>query len=345
MRLPPWRRETRASNANYSSVVQDALLALAEGKAAASPVTTGAVEACAGLQARCFAQAIVTPAGSISPSTLYDVGRDLALRGEFVALLEVSAEGPTFVRPASHTVRGGHRESSWVYDLWLSGPTETTRVRVRRDQLVHVRINQDPATPWQGRSPISAARATGRLLAELESSLADEGSLPVGRLVPSPEGSHKLGSLQKAINSLRGKLVFTPTTAGGYGDKGAAPMTDWKPTRVGPDFTAAEVSLREMVERSVCGIFSVHPGLISSNIDGSAMREAFRKYLRANLEGLVRVAVPEFARVLGEPDLLLSLARLRASDTAGQARAFRGLAGKEAAIDTELALELSGFTS
>ena len=62
-------------------------------------------------------------------------------------------------------------------------------------------------------------------------------------------------------------------------------MTDWKPTRVGPDFTAAEVSLREMVERSVCGIFSVHPGLISTNIDGSAMREAFRKYLRANLEG------------------------------------------------------------
>ena len=82
-----------------------------------------------------------------------------------------------------------------------------------------------------------------------------------------------------------------------------------------------------MVERSVCGIFSVHPGLINSNIDGSAMREAFRKYLRANLEGLVHVAVPRFARVLGEPDLLLSLARLRASDTAGQARAFRGLVG------------------
>ena len=340
----PWKRETRSS-ANYSEVVQDALLALAEGKAAASALTTGAVEACAGLQARCFAQAIVTPAGAISPSTLYDLGRDLALRGEFVALLEVGTDGPTFVRPSSWTVRGGHLEASWTYDLWLSGPSSATRMQVRRDRVLHVRINAEATTPWQGRSPISAARSTGRLLAELESSLGDEGSLPVGRLVPSPEGEHKLGSLQKAINSLRGKLVFTPTTAGGYGDKGAAPMTDWKPTRVGPDFTAAEVSLREMVERSVCGIFSVHPGLISSNIDGSAMREAFRKYLRANLEGLVRVAVPEFARVLGEPDLQLSLSRLRASDTAGQARAFRGLAGKEATIDTERALYLAGLTS
>ena len=207
MRLLPWRRETRAST-NYSATVQDALLAFAEGKAAASPVTTGAVEACAGLQARCFAQAIVTPAGSISPSTLYDLGRDLALRGEFVALLEVGTDGPTFVRPSSWTVRGGHLEASWTYDLWLSGPSSSTRVRVRRDRVLHVRINAEATIPWQGRSPISAARSTGRLLAELESSLGDEGSLPVGRLVPSPEGEHKLGALQKRINSLRGKACF-----------------------------------------------------------------------------------------------------------------------------------------
>ena len=99
----PWKREVRSSS-NYSTVVMDAILALAEGKASASPLTTGAVEACAGLQARCFAQAVCTPADVVPASTLYDVGRDLALNGEFVALLEVGPDGPVFIRPASHTV-------------------------------------------------------------------------------------------------------------------------------------------------------------------------------------------------------------------------------------------------
>ena len=94
----PWRRETRSSNADYSSVVMDAILALAEGRAAATPYTTSAVESCAGLQARAFALATVSPSGMVSASTLYHVGRDLALSGEFVALVEVSAAGPTFTR-------------------------------------------------------------------------------------------------------------------------------------------------------------------------------------------------------------------------------------------------------
>ena len=104
MRWLPWGRETRASStADYSTVVQDAILALAEGKAAASPYSTAAVESCAGLWARSFAQAIVTPRGSLEAATLYDVGRDLALSGEFVALLEVGSSGPVFTRPSSHT--------------------------------------------------------------------------------------------------------------------------------------------------------------------------------------------------------------------------------------------------
>ena len=207
-----------------------------------------------------------------------------------------------------------------------------------------MRINQEADSPWQGRSPISAARSTGRLLAELESSLGDEGQLPVGRLVPAPEGEHKHGKLQKSINALRGRLAFVPTTAGGYGDKGAAPMSDYKPIRLGPDFTAAEIQLRDMVERCVCAVMGAHPGLISSNIDGSAMREAYRRYLKTSLEGLAIVAAGEFERLLGEP-VTFSFSRLRASDMAGQARAFRGLAGREATVDVERALRLSGVTS
>ena len=52
----PWQRETRVCS-NYSTVVMDALLALASGKAASSPFAVAAVESCAGLWGRSFAQA------------------------------------------------------------------------------------------------------------------------------------------------------------------------------------------------------------------------------------------------------------------------------------------------
>ena len=340
----PWQREHRGSN--YSEVVQDALLALAEGKAASSPLTVAAVESCAGLWGRSFAQAVVSPTGLLSASTLYDVGRTLALSGEYVALFEVGASGPVFSRPATYDVRGGPNPESWIYDLWMAGPTSTLRVQVPRSRVAHLRINQEASTPWRGRSPISAARATGRLLAGLEAALADEGSTPVGRIVATPEGSHKTGALQKSLNALRsGKLALVETTAGGFGDRGAAPNRDWVAHRLGPDFTAAEVELRKLVEGSVFAVFGCS-GLLSGNLDsGTGQRESYRRYQRSTLESLAAIASVEFGRIIDAP-VTFDFARLRASDTAGQARAFRFLVGnKGTTIDREQALALSGLTS
>ena len=338
----PWQREHRGSN--YPEEVQNALLALASGKAASSPLAVAAVEACAGLWARGFAQAHVSPRALLSASTLYDLGRDLALSGEFVALLDVGKSGPVFTRPSSYHVRGGHDPDSWIYDLWLPGPSSTNRFRVSHDRVVHVRINQEASSPWRGRSPISAARSTGRLLSELESALGDEGSMAVGRVVAAPEGPNQSGKIQASLNKLRGKIVLVETTAGGYGDKGAAPKRDWAAQRLGPDFTTAEVELRTLVENSVCGVFGIHPGLISGHLDGTGMRESYRRWQRSCLEGLAEVAAVELGRVF-EQDVTFDFTRLRASDTAGQARAFRALAGKGATIDVERALALSGMRS
>ena len=94
--------------------------------------------------------------------------------------------------------------------VWVR--TSTERVQVPRDRVVHVRINSDLLLRGGTLSPISAARATGRLLSELESALGDEGTVPVGRVVGSPEGPNKTGKLQKSLNALRGKLALVETT-------------------------------------------------------------------------------------------------------------------------------------
>ena len=219
-----------------------------------------------------------------------------------------------------------------------------TRVQVPQSRVAHVRINQDSSSPWRGRSPIAAASTTGRLLASLEAALADEGAVPVGRIVATPEGSHKTGALQKSINALRGKLALVETTSGGFGDRAAAPNQDFKPQRVGPDYTSAQIGLREAVESSICGLYGVHPGLISGSGDGTAMRESYRRYQRSTLEALAAIASVEFGRIIDAP-VKFDFSKLRASDTAGQARAFRFLVGKTASVERERALALAGLSS
>ena len=157
----------------------------------------------------------------------------------------------------------------------------------------------------------------------------------------TPEGPHKTGQLQKSINSLRGKIALLESTSGGFGDRLAAPASDWKAQRLGPDFTAAEVELRKAVEASVFAVFGCS-GLLG-NLENSGQREAYRRYQRSTLESLAAIASVEFSRII-DADVTFDFERLRASDTAGQARAFRFLVGKSAKLDQKRALRLSGLT-
>ena len=95
----PWSSPRREVRSSYEQTIIDALLSQAEGKAAASPMAVAAVESCGGFYGRAFAQAIVDPSDVIPAAVLYDVGRDLALHGQYLSLLELTAAGPLFVRP------------------------------------------------------------------------------------------------------------------------------------------------------------------------------------------------------------------------------------------------------
>ena len=121
-------------------------------------------------------------------------------------------------------------------------------------------------------------------------------------------------------------------------------MTDWKAQRLGPSFTAAEISLRDAVERTVCALYGQHPVLHAGTGDGTLAREAYRRFQRATLEPYARLISEQFGRVLGlGRPVTFDFSRLRASDMAGSARTFRALAGKAAIIEPERALVLSGI--
>ena len=164
--------------------------------------------------------------------------------------------------------------------------------------------------------------------------------MPVGALIPLPEGTKVTESLKTALNNLAGKVALPETASGGHGDLAQAPRRDWDPRRLGPSMTAAEVDLRMQTEVSICALFGLSPSIISAISDGSAMKESWRRAQVGVFAVLGKIVASELQRAIELP-FEFSFAPLRALDLAANARAVHVLAQSGIAVDE--ALKLAGF--
>ena len=73
---------------------------------------------------------------------------------------------------------------------------------------------------------------------------------------------------------------------------------------------------------SACGI----PVDLVSKSEGTASREAFRRFLHTSIDPVARLVAQELSEKL-ETDVTLDLSSLHASDVQGRARAFQSLVG------------------
>ena len=247
-------------------------------------------------------------------------------------------------------VQGGPRRP-WSYRLTLTGPSTTDTAWLDDAAVVHCMYATSELVPWRGVSPMGWSPTTSRLVERLERSIADEVSTPVGQLLALPEGhgeeipegeTDPLAELRSDLAKLRGGLAMLETTAGGWGDKGGAPMADWKPRRIGPDVPASSADLRAGAALSVYAACGVPPSLVI-DADGTAQREAFRRWIHASVGPLARLIEGELRWKLDEPALRLGFDDLRAADVASKARAYRALVGKEAKMGEAEARRLVGF--
>lgn len=108
------------------------------------------------------------------------------------------------------------------------------------------------------------------MTAALEQSPGYEAAGAVAQLIALPEGyqgqvadddtTNPIAGLLDATRTARGRTLLPETTAGVYGDKGAAlPRKDWKPERLGANPPVGMVQLRQHVECTVLGCFGI-PG-------------------------------------------------------------------------------------
>ena len=347
MRWPWQRRETRAT-LPFTDAITAAIAAQAAGTAAGDPGAIAALETAAGLWARSLAAATITPAvPALTADVLALIGRDLIRRGESVHAIEVEAGAPVLRPAGSWDVRGPWRESEWRYRLDLFGPSGNVTRFLPADSVVHCRYAVDPARPWHGISPLQWARATGALAGNLEQRLGEEVSGSVARLIPVPQDGgdggdgDPLASLKADIAKGAGRALLVETTAAGFGEgKAAAPQSDWKQQRIGPDPPQALATLRSDAALAVldaCGV----PRALAASEDGTAQREAWRRFVMGSVEPVAGIIARELGAKLDAPGLALDFTGLWGHDLAGRAAAFAKMV--QGGIDIERAVALSGL--
>ena len=309
----------------------------------------GGLQCAAGAVARAFAAAEVDgdAEGLLDPATLYQMGYDLVREGQTVWLLEAGTGRLRLLRASTGTdvYHGGPAADGWTYQLTMSGPSITTTVRASADQVIHIRQNSDPTSPWRGRSGLAVAESSGGLAATLVRGLTAEGEIPSltnhSSTVWTISDRSRQHQGQPSIVAFGWPYQRRRRAAGGQGDS-SAPLTDWKSYTIQPEYMAAGVLLHALALQETAGVCGLPAPMVpGSAAAGPAHREAFRQFVALTVQPLGRILEAEVSRVLERPVRLLHH-QLASADVASKARAFKALVENE--IDRERALTLVGWS-
>ena len=245
-------------------------------------------------------------------------------------------------------MRGPWRETDWRYRLDLFGPSGNVTRFLPAAAVVHVRYAVDPARPWHGLSPLAWARSTGTLAANLEQRLGEEvvrqrraAYSRCRRMAATAAAAIRWRSSKRISPRGKGRALLVETTAAAWGEgKAAAPQSDWKQSRIGPDPPATLATLRSDAALAVldaCGV----PRAMATDADGTAQREAWRRFVMGSVEPVARIVARELGAKLDAPGLAFEFTGLWGHDLAGRAGAFAKMV--QGGMDIERAVALAGL--
>ena len=319
----PFKSEDRASN-GYTDLFVNQLLAQAGGNVYADVSNTAAAELVAGLWGRAFASASLSPTfPGIGPDTLEAIARAMILGGEYLGAIDTSDGAVRLLQAYSWDVVGGANPRTWRYSLELPGPSGNEARNLPAEGVVSCRWATAPSTPWRGVGPFQASSLTGALLANLEKTLAAEAGAPSGYVLPTPKDGADTGALQASMRTLKGKTGIVETTAAGWGQGNSlAPRQDWAVKRFGSDPPSELRELREDAAEAVVST-CLPPGLAFGNTDGTAAREATRRWFHTGIAPVARTVEYELREKLEMPELTLTFRRSKPSDLTLWARPER----------------------
>ncbi|MDD9980192.1 MAG: phage portal protein [Gammaproteobacteria bacterium] len=364
MRLP-WRRRRKLDGVperRTSSYEADFDAALAAGERAdesftefvenlagdrvrGAPAANGlaALEVCAGLTGRAFAAADVDGDmyGIVTPDILETIGRELEVRGESVFVIDMGAGGmPMLHRCGSWYLYGGLREPDWWYLCNEFGPSRHLDRYRPSASVLHFRRNVDPVRPWLGRAPWRIANLTAGTAARAESAASRESAILPTRIAPAPINNPE-DRKDYARRLRRGGIVVAKSVLTNVAQMtgGQEPSSRWEAQKLGPDLGAGQLELRSRSALDVMAAHGVPPALFDRS-DGSAAREAYRRWTLGTLAPLGRLVALELSRKL---DLRITIRfdALAGADLATRGRALRQLV--DAGVPLDEARQITGL--
>ena len=319
-----------------TTLALDAQWSAATGSAS-NALQSAAMEIAAGIIGRAFATATIEgdPFKVVTPSVLMMTGRELVRRGEAGFLID----GPPFeLIPATNVYasRGTYDRGAWAYLLSLNGPSDSVSKWYLADEVIHVRINEDPASPWRGRSPFDVAKLSSETMTYAERSARDEARVPSARIgVYAGTDDTQRAQYQKNLSS--GGVQVLSTSQLQATAAGVEPANRYSPGTMHPDHSAGHVQLRRDSLIDLCSAAGIPASLIDSRADGGSRREGYRQLLHGTIQPMARIAQRELSEKLGA-DIKLSFRRLAAGDLGTRTRAVKQLTESGMTLDQALAV-------
>ena len=273
------------------------------------------------------------------------VARNLIRRGEDFHRIYVRG-GRIVLEPCGFAYAHGNGPDpmSWTYNATLYGPTDSRHEWVPAASMLHTRYSVDSSRPWFGQGPLHWAHRTGTLAGALETRLGEEAGGPVGHVLPVPSDGgdgtddDPLAMLKADMASARGRTLLAETTQAGWGEgRQAAPQADYKPQRFGADPPDSLPSLRTEAGLSVLSACGVPGALVDAGADGTAQREAWRRFVMGSVEPLLAIVAQEVEAKM-ETRVSFDLSALWAHDLAGRASSFKALVTGGMALEKAAAL-------
>ena len=286
--------------------------------AAANRTTASAATATIETIARLWESAFASGESSVlAPWMLAHIGRQCILRGESVWWRSLASG---LLPTSDHDVMGkSAAPDRWQYRVRMPTPSSSIVRKAAAGDVLHVRIGASLSQPWRGCSPLASSEATASVLREVERSLQEEHSGPVGSLigVPDPEGSSAIANV---IAALKGRAILTEAGELVLAGESSSARTVWKPNRVGPQPAASTPSVREGVERSLLGAGGVPAALVYGGTDH---RDAWRAFLAGTIVPTAKLVSAELARM--GLDSKINFSAIMSSDLQARARAYGAL--------------------
>ena len=265
----------------------------------------------------------------------------LALKGEWVGLIDMDSGGVGLRAASTWAIAGGSRPDSWVYNVSLPTPSGTPEQLVSSSAgVVHLRINADVATPWRGCSPLISCGLSASMLTNLEQRMGQEAKMRTGGILTHAHmHEDQAKALQADMEDSEGDIYLVEVGALGRPRESGTVQYEMAFRRFGANIPAGNIALRRDIANDVLGALGIPPILLTGG-DGGSMREAERMALIA-VQAYAALAAQELSEKLDD-DITLSFPRLAEADIASKARAAGSLAGIEG-ITGDRALSIVGL--